>query len=446
MQRNFLIFLFLIVSTISFAINLDFNNKPLIDVLNAIENENGVKFIILADDIDKFITLSLKDVSLDVALRSVLLPYDLDYDRISNDTFLIYSTTQKKTAKLMPKIYTLKHTSPELISNYLSLSGIENYVIDEKVVFYVDSEDEYKRIISEIEKIDEKSINGKILIFSVFKLNKYKEVSTLDDSVLINLYNFSQSYKLFSFVEGGYLSYMDVKMPATATSQVIKIAEFTSNEFILRINSEKENKKLELSIGSDVFSTSLKENNQEQNIVLRGKKEIYILRYKILSDVLAEKVQDIRPFDVDGNKKMKITAEYFKGKTDLKIGDNKYLLKLSFASIEILGFEFYTSVIDNFSVGIGFESNLFFLTLNDLIKINDLSLQMNLRYDLENFYLKNLLIYGFDFDRFKIGVGIEFSNDSTEVVFHTNVDFSRYELGLKISNNKSFGVLLGIVY
>lgn len=445
MQKNFLIFLFLIVSTISFAINLDFNNKPLIDVLNAIENETGVKFIILADDIDKFITLSLKDVSLDVALRSLLLPYGLDYDRISNDTFLIYSTTQKKTAKLMPKIYTLKHTSPELISSYLSLSGIENYVIDEKVVFYVDSEDEYKRIISEIEKIDEKSINGKILIFSVFKLNKYKEVSTLDDSVLINLYNFSQSYKLFSFVEGGYLSYMDVKMPATATSQVIKIAEFTSNEFILRINSEKENKKLELSIGSDVFSTSLKENNQEQNIVLRGKKEIYILRYKILSDVLAEKVKDIEPFDLD-NKQTEITTEYFKGRTDLKIQDNKYLLKLSFESIEILGFEFYTNVIDNFSVGIGFESNLFFLTLNDLIKINDLSLQMNLRYDLENFYLRNLVIYKFNFDRFKIGVGIEFSNDSTEVVFHTNVDFSRYELGLKISNNKSFGVLLGIVY
>jgi hypothetical protein len=57
-----------------------------------------------------------------------------------------------------------------------------------------------------------------------------------------------------------------------------------------------------------------------------------------------------------------------------------------------------------------------------------------------------LVIYKFNFDRFKIGVGIEFSNDSTEVVFHTNVDFSRYELGLKISNNKSFGVLLGIVY
>ncbi|WP_126993316.1 STN domain-containing protein [Thermosipho globiformans] len=446
MKKNFLIFLFLIVSIISFTIDLDFNNKPLIDVLNYIENETGVKFIILADDIDRFITLSLKDVSLDVALRSILLPYDLDYERISNDTFLIYSTTQKKTAKLMPKIYTLKHTSPELISNYLSLNGIENYVIDEKLVFYVDSEEEYKRIISDIEKLDEKSINGKLLIFSVLKLNKYKEVSTLDDNDLINLYNYSQSYKLFSFVESGYLSYMDVKMPATATSQAIKIAEFTSNEFILRINSEKENKRLELSIGSDVFSTTLKENNQEQNIVLRGKKEIYILRYKILSDVLAEKVKDIRYFDIEENKQMEITAEYFKNRTDLKIQDNKYLLKLSFESIEILGFEFYTNVIYNFSVGIGFESNLFFLTLNDLIKINDLSLQINLRYDLENFYLRNLTIYRFDFDKFKIGVGIEFSNDSTEVVFHTNVDFSRYEIGLKISNDKSFGVLLGVVY
>ena len=451
MLKKLFLFLFIILTIISYSIDIDFNDMTLRQALNILEKQEGIRIITLTDKLGIKINVHLKDVDLETVLRAILLPYDFDYKQISSDKYIVFLKENEKNTDFIPRVYNVKYISPYVISSFLTLKNIENYVLDNKIVFYLNREEKYEDIVSEISKLDSKHLGDDILIFSLFKLKNLEEVSYLENAEvkeLFELYLKGVNDNLFIEEQSGVLSFSDEMLNVISLDAATTLSSFKTKDLELKLILDKsQSKKLLILTKNEKIETVITDYNGEKSIILKNDNGIFIFKYNFLN---AKDFDEIEKCSVGKYNEevstLKVLGEYYKDEFELSVYDEKYYLNIGFNATDLTNFDILTKVNKNLYFGMGVSKSQFFLKARDNIELSLLNVDMILKYDFETIEFNSYLKSKFKLGNFYVVPGIQLTNNdlNNQVIFVTRFIFGRYELGVKYSLDNSYGIIVGI--
>lgn len=451
MLKKLFLFLFIILTIISYSIDIDFNDMTLRQALNILEKQEGIRIITLTDKLGIKINVHLKDVDLETVLRAILLPYDFDYKQISSDKYIVFLKENEKNTDFIPRVYNVKYVSPYVISSFLTLKNIENYVLDNKIVFYLNREEKYEDIVSEISKLDSKHLGDDVLIFSLFKLKNLEKISYLGNAEvkeLFELYLKGVNDNLFIEEQSGVLSFSDEMLNVISLDAATTLSSFKTKDLELKLILDKsQSKKLLILTKNEKFETVITDYNGEKSIILKNDNGIFIFKYNFLN---AKDFDEIEKCSVGKYNEevstLKVLGEYYKDEFELSVYDEKYYLNIGFNATDLTNFDILTKVNKNLYFGMGVSKNQFFLKARDNIELSLLNVDMIFKYDFETIEFNSYLTSKFKLGNFYVVPGIQLTNNdlNNQVIFVTRFIFGRYELGVKYSLDNSYGIIVGI--
>ncbi|AMW33186.1 STN domain-containing protein [Fervidobacterium islandicum] len=402
------------------SITLDFSNAALSDVLNHLSNESNVNFVYSSEFGSRSVSVSLQNVDLETALRMVLLPLNLDFEKITKDTYVILNLSKYGSMPRYAATYDPRYVSPEMLSKILDKMKIENYVLGGRLTYYVFSHNQLMQVRNVLSKLDtehdenSQSVLLKITYLSTSELRTLKELSIEDLGKIL----FTERYTTFSttthYVLFNYTLKQSNSTPyslndPTVTTEETTLGRYELNEGDFRISLIVLGKGNNVIINaSNEFSqveVPVLENVREENLsgaVLKsGNFLVFIEANRIDSSMwtgkngLTTEIEKVKKA-TDG-KLLLNSFEVFLNETRAKISlsnDNKrFSLELANSTeTGMIGWNvesssMFVNILSGTYIGISynFPKNSFRLLLEDEIKIFDqLSVTPQISYDFTN--------------------------------------------------------------
>ncbi|MFN4200392.1 STN domain-containing protein [Fervidobacterium riparium] len=176
MRRSLYSLLFFLISSFLFSVGisvtLDFTNTPLSEILDFISSETS-SVIVYPLELSKLkITINLKNVNIETALKMLLLNLGFDFEKIDSETYVVFSQTRYYPRYITN--YEPKYLDPFTIKSVLDTLDIENYVFENRNVFYSASNQKADELLSIISQLDVRkdSKDSSILLVKLLSISK----------------------------------------------------------------------------------------------------------------------------------------------------------------------------------------------------------------------------------------------------------------------------------
>ncbi|PHJ12322.1 hypothetical protein IM42_04605, partial [Fervidobacterium sp. SC_NGM5_O18] len=188
---------FVIFDATVLALTANFSNIPLSEFLNYISSQEKLNFVYPSKLGNVPISVDLQNVDVETALRMVLLPLRFDYEKVSNDTYLIIDLSSYAHMPNYVSVYEPRYTDPKTLRVILQKIGIESFLLNGKLVYYTSTKNQLSQVADLLANLDvTESISSHMLLvkFSYFSLSEFhllKEISAEDFGKIL----FKEKYK-----------------------------------------------------------------------------------------------------------------------------------------------------------------------------------------------------------------------------------------------------------
>lgn len=445
--KKFVLAFLILFQILALSLTIDFSNASLGDILNEISLEGNVTIIYPSDITSLKTSINLQNVDVQTALNLLLLPMDLDYEKIDEKTYVIFS----KKAKLFPRVfgeYNSKYVNPEYLLDIIESFGIQGYVYGNKIYFYVSSSETAKRILEQIEQLDRKSdqmffcynlkkFSLKDILFSIPNNSKSNTETTNTYSILSTVLkekNFiKETSNIYGTVSIDLLTNTDSSTEQTILSfDDLEIKQL--NDSLLIKTSEEEVKIQKEAL----FQQSLENKN---TIILKSGDFVFVLEYftlNMLGNINKQNKEEYLKTDLSNKETQKsnfFSITYFSSEVTLSIGVDKIESKVAFSNPEfsIKSLSIGARIIDNLKMYISYHfiDNTYTFSLSDIVETNWIYISPTVNYNIQSQKIS------FDIES---GLKLNFNNLFVIPSIIVNNDF--YSLALRLGTENINGAVL----
>jgi hypothetical protein len=439
------------VPAITFAITLDFQDALLSDIFNEITNQSKITLIYPSDVGVLTTSIAVQNVDVQTALNLILLPLDLDYERIDNDTYVVFSKKVKSFPRILGQ-YQAHYVDPVHLSGIIKVLGFDAYTFNGIVFFYVPSSDILNHILSVLESIDKRN-DQLVILYRIerystnqfYATNNHIELSTalqkvikeeLKEFILDEI--FGTLYLDFNAEDNKrILSYNDeLVMEITNESSTD-----TANDIFLTIKTMQE----ALKIKREDLKASI---DEVKSYTLRSGKDVFRVTLKVLpaTEQIAMKMEEYTMDTIKENKNY-LKINYTSSNTTFTVGARGIFSEVSVANkdLTLRSVTVGANLIDGLllCLGYNYESENYFLTLTDILETEWIYFSPSIRYDISKntFNITSETLLKFRFERFYLGPTI-FTEG--KIFFGMNVGLSddTFAFGIFTDTNMNWGLQL----
>ncbi|NPU90122.1 MAG: STN domain-containing protein [Fervidobacterium sp.] len=243
---------FVIFDATVLALTANFSNIPLSEFLNYISSQEKLNFVYPSKLGNVPISVDLQNVDVETALRMVLLPLRFDYEKVSNDTYLIIDLSSYAHMPNYVSVYEPRYTDPKTLRVILQKIGIESFLLNGKLVYYTSTKNQLSQVADLLANLDvTENISSHMLLvkFSYFSLSEFhllKEISAEDFGRIL----FKEKYKsllqdthyvLFNYSsekQNSNLEEFSAREPSHESIPESILANFEFNEHDIKIKLE----------------------------------------------------------------------------------------------------------------------------------------------------------------------------------------------------------------
>ena len=275
---------FVLFDTAVLALTANFSNIPLSEFLNYVSSQENVNFVYPSKLVNVPISVDLQNVDIETALRMVLLPLRFDYEKVSNDTYLIIDLSSYAHMPNYVSVYEPRYTDPKALRVILQKLGIESFLLNGKLVYYTITKNQLSQVADLLANLDvNENVSSHMLLvkFSYFSLSEFhslKEISAEDFGKIL----FKEKYKsllqdthyvLFNYSsekQNSNLEEFSAREPSDTSIPELVLANFEFNENDIKIKLEllRKNESSILKVSSDLtqYELPLSEIKDEENL------------------------------------------------------------------------------------------------------------------------------------------------------------------------------------
>lgn len=271
-----------LVSSIYLGISLNFSNAYLKDVLNEITDQAKVNIIYPSSIESLKVSINLSKAEIDTALKLLLLPLNLDFEKVAENIYVIYSLENTGKDKYVGE-YTIKYTNPKYLIELIESIGYNAYSYNGRIYFYTPTKNSYERVIKILENMDLPKPEDTLLL-SVKYYSKADISSTLEltngnivmiDSVSV-FENVRSKKEMFTLINLGELSQENKKiLSLDDLLEIEKIQTESSNYFVLKTKESTVNIDISQLLGSG-------KNGKPNNYVVKLGNDVFLASFQIL--------------------------------------------------------------------------------------------------------------------------------------------------------------------
>ncbi|QIV78713.1 secretin and TonB N-terminal domain-containing protein [Fervidobacterium pennivorans] len=276
--------LFALFDGVVFALTANFSNIPLSEFLNYVSSQEKVNFVYPSKLGNVTISVDLQNVDIETALRMVLLPLRFDYEKVSNDTYLIIDLSSYTHRPNYVAVYEPRYTDPKALKVILQKIGIESFLLNSKLVYYTITKNQLSQVADLLANLDttEKLFSHMLLVkftyFSLSEFHSFKEISAEDFGKILLKEKYKSllqdtRYVLFNYStekQNSNLEEFLVREPSDTSIPELILANFEFNENDIKIKLEllRKNESTILKVSSDLtqYELPLSEIKDDENI------------------------------------------------------------------------------------------------------------------------------------------------------------------------------------
>ncbi len=398
---NKIVLSFLIVfQMLALPLVVNFSNAPLGDIINEISLKSKVTIIYPSDIASLRTSINLQNVDTQTALNLLLLPMDLDYEKIDEKTYVIFSKREKSLPRIF-KEYEVKYVNPEYLLDIIESFGIQGYVHGNKIYFYAPSSEAAKRVLEQMELLDRKS--RQLLLCYNLKKFSLKDISLSIPDISQNNKENTNTYNLISTVlkEKNFIKetsniYGTVSidfLTSTDSSTEWTILSFDDLEIkllnnALLIKTSEEEVKIQK-------ETLLQRNLENRNtVVLKSGWFVFVLEYftvDTVSEIEKQNKERYLKAELSNRKKPKsnfFSITYSSSEVTFCTGVDKIESRLIFSnpefSLKLLSIG--TKIIDNLKIYISyyFIDNTYTISLSDMVGTDWIYISPTVNYNIQS--------------------------------------------------------------
>lgn len=393
---NLIVLIFLFASSILFGIDLNFSNTYLRDILNEITNQSKINIVYPSSIEPLKVSINLSKADLDTALKLLLLPLNLDFEKVSEDIYVIYSLENVSKDRYIGE-YIIKHTNPKYLTNLIESMGYDAYSYNGKIYFYAPTKNSYERITKILENMDLPR-QGDVLFLSVKYYSKSEISSTKEFSKegtgiadFVNIFEKLKSRKeIFTFVNFDELSQESKKILSfddlmeiensqndSSTLLVIRTKESTINIPVSELLASENNGKVinyVIRVGDDILLTTFQIFKNSDDFSDKNSLNLTMLSQQMKKKA-SQKI-DKTLFNVTSNKLL----------TTLQTGTERLNSSVTFKNSDftLTTIELCVSLLDNVYAYLDYviDEKDVGVSLSDIISTNSLYLYSKFRYSI----------------------------------------------------------------
>jgi len=279
---KFSVLITLFISTIYLGISLNFSNANLKDVLNEITNQSKINFIYPSTIESLKVSINLAKTDLDTTLKLLLLPLNLDFEKVSENTYVIYSLENISKERYVGE-YTIKYTNPRYLTELIESMGYYAYSYNGKIYFYTPTKNSYERVVKLLENMDFPKSEDVLLVnvkyYSKSDISSTAELNTQGIGIIDSITVFEKlkaMKEVFTFVNMGELYKESKKLLSLDDLLEIEVTQVNSSNCLVIKTKES-------AINIDVSKLlSPKNANQAINYIVKVENGVFLTNFQVL--------------------------------------------------------------------------------------------------------------------------------------------------------------------